>query len=199
MKTGTIYALRDPWSDEIRYIGQTTMKLSDRMRAHRYQAQRREHGVHGWWRSLAPAHPTPLVLEDGLPANELNDAEKRHIAAARDAGAHLLNLTHGGGGRAGSGQSPSTRERIGAAFRGKCLSAEHVAKMSARLKGHPVSAEAREKMAAAKRGKKQSPEHVAARFRTRREPQPRACECGMVTHPGAPGRHLQATGHRVAA
>lgn len=55
-------------------------------------------------------------------------------------------------------QSPETRAKIGAAFRGKPLSLAHRNKVSAGLMGHKKSAATLEKLAQAQRGKKLSPE-----------------------------------------
>jgi hypothetical protein len=88
----------------------------------------------------------------------------------------LKNLTNAiPGGPAGAGPCPiEVRKKISRANKGKKRSAEACRRISAGLRGRPVSKATRKKMRAAKLGKKQSPEHIAKVV---------SANCGRAKHP----------------
>lgn len=136
-----IYALKDPRTDAIRYVGYT-VNLSHRMRGHLYDCTREETYKARWIRGLIARNLQPIVevLETGT--GDWEAAERAWIEKLRAGGHRLTNILGGGGGRTGIPQTAEAR-----------------AKTSAALMGHPVSAEARAKMSAAKKGGRLSKEH----------------------------------------
>ncbi len=164
---GTVYALADPRTGRIRYIGKTLTVPRDRLKRHLSDAARGKlWRVSNWLRSL-PTEPKLVVLEECAPAL-LGEAEADWIAYFRSLGTDLTNLTDGGGS-AGFTLSAETREKIGAAHRGKVVTAGTRAKLSAarRDPSRPCS----------RFRDRKSPEEVAAqasarmkeRWRTQRE------------------------------
>ncbi|MDP2618624.1 MAG: NUMOD3 domain-containing DNA-binding protein [Hyphomicrobiales bacterium] len=126
--------------------------------------------------------PETRILADGLTRDEAVAIEKNHIAllGRREDGGLLVNISEGGR----SGHSISVRSRISMAHKGKTLSVEHRAKLSAAHIGKkygppstetrkkisiankgrnypPISAETRAKLSASRRGKKRSAETCA--------------------------------------
>lgn len=157
----TIYALCDPTTGEVRYVGKTTKPLLRRLADHVWRARRCPTYCGNWILSLThrPLIRALVVVEDA----DGSIMEQRIIAVYRGRGARLTNLTDGGEGapglvmpesakrtlalaRRGSTLSAETRAKIGAAFRGRSLSPEHRAKISAAKRGHPVSNETRSKL-----------------------------------------------------
>lgn len=89
-----IYALTDPATGEIRYIGKAN-KPEARLKTHLRDAKRRSTPVYCWLRKLAAqgAQPVMRVLEWSC---DWVEAERRLIAQHREAGARLLNVAEGG-------------------------------------------------------------------------------------------------------
>ena len=124
VKPAVIYALCDPQSGEIRYVGNTASPRT-RLKSHLAEA-RTGHPCHRcWWlRSLAsPPMFRPLAI---LPPNSGQEMEIRTIARFRALGYRLTNGTDGGIG--GTGRKHTREAR---------------ARMSAAKMGHPVSAATR--------------------------------------------------------
>ena len=152
----TIYALCDPVTDAIRYIGKTTMPLKLRLRGHLGEAKIGRYYRAKWIRSLRPAQPIMRALFV-VPESYASDAEIRTISRLRALGYRLTNGTDGGEGQRGHSPSQETREKISASMRGRPKPLEQVAKRI----GQKRSAETRAKMRAAKIGKKLSAAHRA--------------------------------------
>lgn len=142
-RVSTIYALCEPDSGEIRYVGKTVSSLGTRLSQHLCAARKgkRTH-LHCWLRSLAN-RPTIVTLEL-VPYADDAEAEKRVIADLRSRGARLTNATDGGEGKKGCYHSEETRARIRAWNVGR--------------KMPPKSPETLQRMADAQRGKKYAPE-----------------------------------------
>lgn len=97
-----LYALADPESGEIRYIGKTTSSLASRLQSHLYRARRGKDGSpKGKWIER-------LIEKGGRPAifkvEEIGDTEdwaqreRACIRRHRDSGFNLLNVSDGGNG-----------------------------------------------------------------------------------------------------
>lgn len=162
----TIYALFDPATEELRYIGKTTKSLGTRLSQHIYDSR---HGVRNhrncWIRSVC----TPMIRVLVVVPNDLgSETEQRIIAFYKANGCRLVNATDGGEGNVGLKHSEETRAKLREAHRKRPRqhSVETRAKMSASLKGHntsrgsasplygkPRSAEVRAKISAAKKGR----------------------------------------------
>lgn len=89
-----IYALRDPATNEVRYIGKANDSMK-RLKTHIRDSRRRNTPVYSWIKKLASKGlvPTVEVLE---VADSWEEAERNQIKAHRDCGCRLLNLAEGG-------------------------------------------------------------------------------------------------------
>lgn len=101
----TVYALRDPISNTIRYVGWTSLSVKTRLRRHRYEILRKTgdawthmHHRATWLRSLLDKGlwPTIEVLESGF-GEGFEATERKWIAHFRSLG-DLTNTTDGGEG-----------------------------------------------------------------------------------------------------
>jgi len=107
-----IYALKDPTNLEIRYIGVTTQKLSQRLSNHVYYSKKRNcTHVHNWILSLINQGKYPMIEQVDC-ANDSNweELEKKWIASL----SNLTNIDEGGKGVI-KDKSMSSRERSAAA------------------------------------------------------------------------------------
>jgi hypothetical protein len=129
VRTWHIYALKDPRTEEVRYIGVTT-DPKRRFRKHltskdlstpraRWIAELREAGL----------RPSQEIIETGTADSQA--AEKRWILFYRAEGCDLTNTTAGGNGTAGYIFTPEARAKIGAGQRGRKHSDEWKANAAA--------------------------------------------------------------------
>lgn len=112
---GVIYGLHDPETGELRYIGQTITTVKARLAVHVSPSQLKKHSyVARWLLGLVRRglEPTWSVLAEASDQEELDRLEIKLIALARDEGVRLVNLSDGGGGRAGWATPPEVREKI---------------------------------------------------------------------------------------
>lgn len=185
--TTFIYALCEPASRVVRYIGKTD-KPKKRIREHRACDKRcRSTRKIEWVRSLLRSgrHPEFIVIDE-VPSDNWQHFERYYIQQAKDAGFDLFNLTPGGDGF-GAGEdhpwhggchSAEVKARISAAHKGRSLSdatkeklrelallrrhtVETRAKISAAGAGVPKSESHKLKIKAALTGKSKSAEHRA--------------------------------------
>jgi GIY-YIG catalytic domain len=86
----TIYALTDPDSGEVRYVGRTAQNPRRRYTQHLSGA---EHSTRAWARRLRRRHRWPqlAIIEADVPVDEGNHRERYWIAYWREQGADLLN------------------------------------------------------------------------------------------------------------
>lgn len=86
-ETGTVYALTDPRDGSVRYIGQTTKTLAERLRSG--YAPR----VRSWIEELRTDGLAPQIaaVREGVPADDLLAAEAEEITRIIAAGGTLLN------------------------------------------------------------------------------------------------------------
>jgi hypothetical protein len=140
-QTVFIYALLDPRTNEIRYIGKTT-NTEARMRRHLRNSELIK-PLHRsrWIKSLVDNGHVPVmrVLET-VESQNWQEAERRWISKCRDEGCRLVNMTPGGdGGTLPEWISDSTREKMRLSQTGKKRSAESRAKQSATMRGRKLS------------------------------------------------------------
>ena len=165
-----VYALIDPRTNELRYIGKSKADSLRRAKSHtsKKSLKLRDH-CHSWLRSLVSAgfRPDVEVLERGIASMEdLSEAERFWIAYFRFIGSRLTNMTDGGEGGSGS-KSLETRRLIGEknriALRGNvpwnkgktdCFSPETIERWKKARRGRKQSQETRNKRANKLRGRK---------------------------------------------
>lgn len=170
----TIYALRDPRTWEVRYIGKTAYSVGERLCKHINLALRghRDH-KYNWLRQLLAAGLEPVlgILEELPPEGDWEEAEAWWIAEGRKRGWPLTNQTDGGGGvrpteevrakmraawveRRKQGVSPETRARMSASKKGKKHSVAWVETQRQTLLGRSLSVATKAKIRAAQLGEK---------------------------------------------
>lgn len=132
-----VYALSDPDSGELRYIGKSHRGLSrlpSHMRDSRALAADGSHKFNGhvqrWIRTLGGRRPLIEEVEQCAGADECSDAERYWIAQFRALGVRLTNMTIGGDGKVGCPTSVETREKLRKTSAGRITSPETRARMS---------------------------------------------------------------------
>lgn len=190
MKTTFIYALLDPRTNAIRYVG----KADDPHRRWRRHCTETGRTHRHWWiaQLCATGHkPTLRILEE-VPCSEWIQREVWWIAHLRQNGCDLTNHCAGGNGAPGISPSSATREKIRAGVvrawqeNPRTMSAEHKAafvssragaivseetraKIRARITGYVRSTETRQRISEAKRGKPHTPHSIETRAKLRQQ------------------------------
>lgn len=161
MEKYLIYALLDPRTKCIRYVGKSSSGLQ-RPKAHGYPSRVSTSRTHrgNWIRSLLEQGLMYeiVILETLSSGDLLEEAERRWIAQCRNDGCNLTNATDGGEGAPGRKCADETRKKIGAANAARLNTPEARAKGAASRKGKKLSPERAEKLAESNRGRKRSPE-----------------------------------------
>lgn len=173
--TTFLYALCQPLTGEIRYIGKSD-KPKDRLQKHIHFALHKKPKFHtaDWIRSLAANGQKPQLLILGeVPSDSWEDWERSTIAAARACGMDLTNTTDGGDGSSrgernhnyGKKYSPERCAAMSAAGKGrtpwnKGRKSPETSGANHHTFGKPFSPETRAKMSASMKGRKQSPEAI---------------------------------------
>jgi hypothetical protein len=149
----TIYALADPRTGEVRYVGKA-VDPARRLRQHMTAFQLRNYRSqkNSWLLSLLDAGVTPtLHVLELVEHQDANAAEIRWIAKALEMGARLTNGTAGGEG--GAVTDPEAKARILAAHLGSKASAETKKKMSVAAKRRCADEAERERLRSISNGK----------------------------------------------
>lgn len=182
-----VYALVDPESKEIRYVGKTSVGIA-RPNAHNRNARLEWTYKARWILGLHARGLKPLVstLEMCRNGADLIAAERRWIADLRARGCRLTNLTDGGDGLPGYRQSAETIERRIGPLRGRKMPEDQRVRLSEAKKGTKASPETRAKLSAAGIGRRMSPEAIAksADKRRGRKMSPEVVEKNRVAHLG---------------
>ncbi|TDZ92170.1 GIY-YIG nuclease family protein [Mycobacteroides salmoniphilum] len=107
-----IYALCDPTSGEVRYIGKT-IDVRARLRSHLWDSRNPKEHTHKarWIRSLK-SPPVLEIIETLSDADDWAERECYWIAKYRSEGARLTNLTNGGDGWSSNGHTDETKARL---------------------------------------------------------------------------------------
>lgn len=153
-----IYALLDPFTSAIRYIGKS-IRPEQRLKDH-CNDRANTHRTH-WIRSVIRRGRRPrLIVLDSFPAClGWQEAERRWIAWALAKGEPLTNGTSGGDGV--PDLPPESRARIVAAWTGRKHRPETLLKLGAASRGRHHSEESRERRRQAMKDRVFSPEHRA--------------------------------------
>lgn len=158
-RTATIYALADPQTNQIRYVGATTRACSRRFMEHWTRSLRSKTHVERWIAHLRRMGMRPQFLVLEREVEDWGARERYWIAKLQNQGIDLTNGTIGGEGTLGHIKSALTRARLSAALTGKKLSPERVERMRQRR----ATPETCQKISAAQKGKKARPESCAKR------------------------------------
>ena len=144
-ETTFIYALCDPRTDHVRYVGQS-VKPRSRLSHHLKPSCPTHLPITRWIRKLKRAGESPVqIIVDAVPRQMADDYERSWIQSFGGPAA-LLNLDVGG--------------NSGTPHKGRPLSESHRAKISAALTGKPKSLEHRKALSVSRRGMKLSAAHV---------------------------------------
>jgi group I intron endonuclease len=117
--TNIIYAICDPITEDIRYIGKSVKGLA-RCNEHWYRRYEQKHAhfhFYRWLKTLA-VKPVFKILETCETKEELSLRERIWIAVYKPSG-RLTNMTDGGDGSVGRLHSAETRKRISRALEGR--------------------------------------------------------------------------------
>lgn len=157
-----IYALKDPFTDEIRYIGKS-IRPRERL-ANQCNEKSNTYRSH-WIQSILSQGSKPIqeILEILPDDSNWQEVEKKWIAYGRSLGWNLTNATDGGDGVLNlSGESkermiktwtgrkhrPESLLKIGQASKGRKFSEEALKRKSEKMKGRIISSEHRAKISA---------------------------------------------------
>src|SRR3990167_5855648 len=174
----TVYALTDPESHDVRYIGVTRRPLEIRLKEHLRERDKRY--VTNWIKSLQSRNLIPDILEiEQISDEQIDEAEQFWVACFRAWNAKLTNGTKGGNNSAVptlavrdkirvarrlqkmQPRSIESRAKTSAANRRRKLSTITRQKISMSLLGKQASPETRAKLSFARRGKPLSASHRA--------------------------------------
>jgi hypothetical protein len=107
-----IYALRDPETQQIRYVGQTQYTLDARLREHLWSSYNPERVA--WIEQLQSAGKRPIIeLLTVTDAESARDVEAAFIQRHLAAGCDLVNVAHVPGSRRRRGIRPPAPKRHG--------------------------------------------------------------------------------------
>jgi hypothetical protein len=160
-----IYALLEPNTELVRYVGLTKKSLKERLRKHLNEKLRGKKATYkyNWIQSLKEKglKPEIILLEDNLNLEEANEKEIVYIKTFKSFGAKLVNISIGGNcGASGYKHSEELKEYFRELNKGRFVSQETRDKLSKSLKGKtswnkgiPMSENAKLKLSKAKTGK----------------------------------------------
>ena len=151
MKTAIIYALCEPGTRTVRYIGMTTKGVAHRLRQHGRTSVKLKNHLGNWLRSLLGVPPSIISLSE-VSVECWAEEEIRYIRAARCLGFDLVNSTDGGDGFLNLSEPSNHKRRL--ALQGRKFSKEHREKMSRAGKIKVFSAEHRRRLCEAQGGDK---------------------------------------------
>lgn len=130
-----IYALCDPDTQEIRYIGKsnsTRRRYSDHI--NECKTNRKSHKI-SWIKSLLSKNKKPLLkILDKVPHDEWKLWEVHYIELYKSKGANLTNLTEGGQGGNGYKHTEESKQSMSKSKKGVKLSEDHRKRISEAVK-----------------------------------------------------------------
>lgn len=90
---GSIYALRDPETGRVRYVGQTVHDVGARLNGHLTGARHGAKSKCAVWLRTLPTEPQVTVLQRYVPIDELDDREREWVAKMVARGESLVNTS----------------------------------------------------------------------------------------------------------
>jgi group I intron endonuclease len=158
-ETTFIYALVDPETLEIRYVGKSD-NPTRRLKVHLAICQTKKLHIAHWLRSLKIRGLIPEIkILQEVTSETWQEAERCWINRLRDQGCNLTNIAQGGiGGQSGKRHSAEHKLYMSQLMKGRFISEEHRKKISLSKIGKKRPPEVVKKVADAKRGKKASVE-----------------------------------------
>lgn len=163
-----IYTLRDPITDEIRYIGKTKRTINYRLTQHIQECLKRKMITYknNWIWSLIQQEVLPIIEELEITETEnWQELEKFWIAQFKTWGFRLTNMTNGGDGNQNQIMSIESRIKRSNSLKGKPRSKEVADKISKSHKGKKLSENTKEKLRIINLGKKYSEESKAKKYK----------------------------------
>lgn len=128
MKTGKIYCLIDPITNEIRYIGQTLQTLHKRLIKHHSDCERFTTHVNCWLKNLKSSGQRAVIqLIDETTVDKIDELEIYYIKKYKEAGYRLTNISEGG--QKNRITSDETKAKISKSLTGKVKSPETIVKL----------------------------------------------------------------------
>jgi group I intron endonuclease len=159
--TTFIYALCDPRTDDVRYVG----KSNDPEKRLRDHLQCRSTNVHKdrWLSKLKSQGQKPLlrVLEE-CDRSDWKDCERFWIATLLESGAALLNLTDGGDGIEGYSHSLETKAKMSESARTSWANPETRERQTAAIRAALADPAVRAKISAHRKAVFSDPENARA-------------------------------------
>jgi group I intron endonuclease len=161
MSSPGIYALQDPRTHEVRYVGLGS-NWKKRSSTHLQNwCLNNDYPVYRWIKKLFRLGLKPYIIcvqEFGdISFQDLKEAEKYWIRYFKSNGSHLLNCTDGGDGMVGYKFSEESRKKMSLAKSGKpqfqCYTSEATAKKRDKLTGVKFSKERSERLSQLRKGK----------------------------------------------
>lgn len=129
MKTTFIYALCEPGTRTVRYIGKANRPERRFVEHLRASVKKKTHLGH-WLSGVSNRGEKPvLVVLREVPFERWAEAEERYIRIARGCGMKLVNATDGGDGLANP--TPETRAKMSAAHKGRPVTETQLACLEA--------------------------------------------------------------------
>lgn len=150
-----IYALCDPHTGDIRYVGKSN-DPKDRLRRH-LRDRRKNHRT-DWIMSILKKGTIPnLVILDHVSDVEWPQWEVAYVQYFKDMGFDLVNANEGGIG--GHNPSPELRKKLSEALSGKSKTISHREKLSLAHRGRKLSDSWKSSISISLTGVKKSQEH----------------------------------------
>lgn len=112
MKATKIYVLRDPRTNEIRYVGKTVKPLNDRLASHINDSKTKKSHRGRWIASLLKIGLSPIIEMIETCGDNWAERERFWIAHYRAATEKLTNECDGGEGAAGAIRSAEDRAKM---------------------------------------------------------------------------------------
>jgi hypothetical protein len=155
MKTVFIYGLRDPQTNELRYVGKT---INPKLRLAKHLTRKENTYKWSWLKSLGSRCPELVILQTIENSNDADWQvwEEWWIKYLTSIGYRLTNLN--GGGQGGICPSEETRLKMSRSATGKVMSDAAKAKLRDKLTGIPKPVGFSEKLRKANLGKTHSQE-----------------------------------------